>query len=41
MLARGIVVVDKDDTVRYVEYVSEVTNHVDYDRAIEEAKKLI
>ena len=41
LLARGIVVVDKDDTVRYVEYVSEVTNHVDYDRAIEEAKKLI
>lgn len=41
LLARGIVVIDKDDTIRYVEYVSEVTNHVDYDRAIEEAKKLI
>ncbi|WP_455089059.1 thiol peroxidase [Peptoanaerobacter stomatis] len=41
LLARGIVVVDRDDTIRYVEYVSEVTNHVDYDRAIEEAKKLI
>lgn len=41
LLARGIVVVDKNDIVQYVEYVSEVTNHVDYDKAIEAAKKLI
>lgn len=40
LLARGIIVVDKDNTVRYVEYVSEATNHPDYDRALEEVKKL-
>ncbi|PAB57660.1 thiol peroxidase [Anaeromicrobium sediminis] len=40
LLARGIVVIDKDDVVRYVEYVDEVTNHPNYDKAIEEAKKL-
>ena len=41
LLARGIVVVDKDDTIKYVEYVSEVTNHPDYDRALEAVKTLI
>lgn len=41
LLCRGIVVVDKNDTIRYVEYVSEVTNHVDYERAIKEAEKLV
>lgn len=41
LLARGIVLIDKDGTVKYVEYVNEVTDHPDYDRAIEEAKKLV
>jgi thioredoxin-dependent peroxiredoxin len=41
ILSRGIVIVDKQGTVRYVEYVKEVTNHPDYDKAIEEAKKLV
>lgn len=41
LLARGIVVVDKEGIVKYVEYVKEVTEHPDYDKAIEEAKKLI
>lgn len=41
LLSRGIVVLDKDNTVKYVEYVKEVTDHPDYDRAIEEVKKLI
>lgn len=41
LLSRGIVIVDKDDTVKYVEYVSEVTNHVNYDKAIEEAQNLV
>lgn len=40
LLARGIVVVDKDDTVRYVEYVKEVTTHPDYDKALQAAKSL-
>jgi len=37
---RGIVVIDKDDVVRYVEYVSENTNHPDYDKAIAAVKSL-
>ncbi len=41
LLARGIVVIDKDNKVTYVEYVKEATNHPDYDKAIEEAKKLL
>ncbi|TRM12958.1 thiol peroxidase [Lentibacillus cibarius] len=39
LLARAIFVVDSNDLVTYVEYVSEVTNHPDYDRALEEAQK--
>jgi len=38
---RAIFVVDKDDTVAYVEYVPEIAQHPDYDAAIEAAKKLI
>lgn len=41
LLARGIVVLDKDNTVKYVEYVSEATNHPDYDKALEATKALI
>ena len=41
LLARGIVVVDKDNIVKYVEYVEEVTNEPNYERALEEVKKLI
>ena len=41
LLSRGIVILDKDNTVKYVEYVKEVTDHPDYDKAIEEAKKLL
>ncbi|MBD7984309.1 thiol peroxidase [Sporosarcina sp. Sa2YVA2] len=40
LLARSIFVIGKDDKVAYVEYVQEVTNHPDYDKAIEEVKKL-
>lgn len=35
LLARGIVVIDGDNTVRYVEYVPEVGSHPDYDKALE------
>lgn len=35
LLSRGIVVVDKDNSVKHVEYVSEVTEHPDYDKALE------
>lgn len=41
LLARGIVILDKDNIVQYVEYVKEVTDHPNYDKAIEEANKLI
>lgn len=41
LLARGVVIVDKDGIVQYVEYVPEVTNEVDFDKALEEVKKLI
>lgn len=41
LLGRGIVVVDKDNKVKYVEYVSEVTDEPNYDKALEEIKKLI
>lgn len=40
LLNRGIVVVDKEGTIRYVEYVKENTNHPDYDKALEAVKKL-
>nr|WP_300003356.1 thiol peroxidase [Tissierella sp.] len=41
LLSRGIVVVDKDDKVQYVEYVKEVTDEPDYDKALEAIKKLV
>lgn len=41
LLSRGIVVVDRDNVVRYVEYVKEVTEHPDYQKALEEAAKLV
>ncbi|SHD78223.1 putative peroxiredoxin [[Clostridium] ultunense Esp] len=41
LLSRGIVILDKDNIVRYVEYVKEVGEHPNYNRAIEEVKKLI
>lgn len=39
LLARAIFVVDANDTITYVEYVSEVTNHPDYDAALSAAKQ--
>lgn len=41
LLARGVVIIDKDGIIKYVEYVSEVTNEVNFDKALEEAKKLV
>lgn len=41
LLSRGIVILDKDNVVKYVEYVKEVKEHPNYDKAIEEVKKLI
>jgi thiol peroxidase len=38
LLARAIFVVDSNDKVTYVEYVSEATNHPNYESALEAAK---
>lgn len=38
LLARSIFVVDSNNVVQHVEYVSEVTNHPDYDAALQAAK---
>lgn len=40
LLTRAIFVIDKNDTVAYVEYVNEATNHPNYEAAIEAVKKL-
>ncbi len=40
LLNRGIVIIDKDDTVKYVEHVEENSNHPDYDKALEIIKSL-
>ncbi|MCW3804691.1 thiol peroxidase [Plebeiibacterium marinum] len=41
LLTRGTVIIDKDNTVKYVEYVPEITNDPDYDGALNAAKELI
>jgi thiol peroxidase len=41
LLARGVVVVDKDNVIKYVEYVPEVTTEPDYSKALEVAKSLV
>ena len=38
--ARAVFVLDKDNTIRYVEYVQEVAEHPNYAAALETAKKL-
>lgn len=39
LLARAVFVVDSNDVVTYVEYVSEATNHPNYEAAMEAAKQ--
>jgi len=41
LLARGVVVVDKDNTVKHVEYVPEIGQEPDYDTAIKTAKEIV
>lgn len=41
LLTRGTVIIDKDNTIKYVEYVPEITNDPDYDKALEVAKGLL
>jgi len=41
LLARSVIVVDKQGTVRYVELVPELTNEPNYDAALKAAKQLL
>lgn len=41
LLARGVVVVDRDDTVRYVEYVPEVSHEPDYEQVLHVVRGLV
>ena len=41
LLARSVFVIDAKDMVRYVEVVPEITNHPDYEKALDEARKLL
>ncbi len=41
LLTRGTVIVDKEGIVRYVEYVPEVAEHPNYEKALEVIKSLI
>jgi thiol peroxidase len=38
--SRAIFVIDRDDTIRHVEYVKEVAEHPDYEAALKVAKQL-
>lgn len=40
LLARAVFVVDRDDVIRYIEVVPEVTNSINYDALLEAVKKL-
>ena len=41
LLSRGTVIVDKDGIIRYVEYVPEIGEHPDYEKALEVIKELV
>jgi thiol peroxidase len=41
LLSRGIVVLDRENGIHYVEYVKEAGTHPDYEKALEAAKKLV
>lgn len=41
LLTRAIFIIDRDNLIRYIEIVPEITDQPDYDRAIKEVKRLI
>ncbi|WP_426452354.1 thiol peroxidase [Paenibacillus sp. S-38] len=41
LLMRSIFVIDANDTIQYVEYLGEMTEHPNYEAAIEAVKKLV
>ncbi len=40
LLGRGVVIVDKGGTIRHIEYVDDVVNEVDFDKALETLRSL-
>jgi len=40
LLARSIFIIDREDTIRYIEIVPELTNHPDYDKALDMVKRI-
>ncbi len=41
LLARSVFILDRDNTVRYVELVSEVTRHPDYEKALQALRAVL
>ena len=41
LLERGVVIIDQNREVKYVEYLEEVANHPNYDAALEAVKSLL
>jgi thioredoxin-dependent peroxiredoxin len=41
LLSRGVVVIDKEGVVKYVQYVKEITEEPDYETAIKAVKELV
>ena len=41
LLARSIFIIDKEGSVRYVEYVKELSDHPDYEGALEALKSIV
>src|SRR5574344_307091 len=41
ILTRGIIIIDKDNTVKYVQIVKEIAGHPDYDKAMEQLREMI
>lgn len=41
LLSRGIIIIDENNKISYIEYVKEITKHPDYEKAIEELEKII
>jgi thiol peroxidase len=41
LLSRAIFIIDRDDSIRYIEYVKEVSQHPDYDKALEALSRVV
>ena len=41
LLSRAVFILDRDNTVKYAEYVSELGSHPDYDKVLSELKKVL